>query len=236
MSATNGSPFRNQLLKNLPRTDLDLLLPHVETVRLTRRKQLELPNRAVEHVYFPESGVASVVAISNADTQVEVGLLGHEGMTGLPIVLGNDRSPYSTYVQIEGDFNRVPAEVFRDALQKSPSFERICLNFVQAFLIQISQTAICNARANIEERLARWLLMAHDRMDGDEIPLTHEFLSLMMGARRPGVTEAVQALTRTGLILGKRGSVVLLDRKRLEERAGPYYGVPEKEYRRMLID
>jgi CRP-like cAMP-binding protein len=134
------------------------------------------------------------VAVQSNGKQVEVGLIGREGMTGLPIVLGNHRSPHATYVQAPGKGQCIPAAELRKATQTSVSLRDSLLKFVQAFGVQKSHTAICNAQSRLDVRLARWLLMAHDRIGNDTLTLTHEFLSLMLGVRRPGVTEALHAL------------------------------------------
>jgi CRP-like cAMP-binding protein len=184
----------NRLLASLSTGDFDLLEPHLEPVTLGRRKILERPNRRIDAVYFPEAGFTSVVAVQSKGKQVEVGLIGREGMTGLPMVLGNHRSPHATYVQVSGKGKCVPATELRKAIQTSVSLRDSLLKFVQAFGVQTTHTAICNAQAKLEVRLARWLLMAHDRIGDDTLPLTHEFLSLMLAVRRPGVTEALHAL------------------------------------------
>jgi CRP-like cAMP-binding protein len=141
----------------------------------------------VEAVYFPEAGIASVVAVQANEIKVEVGLIGREGMTGLPIVLGNHRSPQSIYIQAAGHGQRIGAMELRTALGARPSLHDSLLKFVEAFMVQTTHTAICNARSKIEARLARWILMADDRLDGNELPLMHEFLALMLGVRRAGV-------------------------------------------------
>jgi CRP-like cAMP-binding protein len=144
------------------------------------------------------------------------------------VLLGNDRSPYSSYVQISGSAHRITADDLRSAMRQSLTLAGVLLRYVQAFMIQTSQTAISNGSAKLEERLARWLLMAHDRVDGDELPLIHDFLALMLGVRRPGVTVALPALEPD------RGSIRVLDRKGLEEAANASYGVAEAEYRRRM--
>jgi CRP-like cAMP-binding protein len=225
---------RNQLLASLSTDDLDLLERHLETVNLGLRKQLEKPNKRIEAVYFPESGFASVVAVQSNGKQVEVGLIGREGMTGLPIVLGNHRSPHSIYIQAAGTGKCIPSKELRAATRSSLSLRDSLLKYVQAFGVQTTHTAISNARARMDVRLARWLLMAHDRIGDDTLPLTHEFLSLMLGVRRPGVTEALDGLRKRGLISYKRGAITVRDRKGLERTAGDAYGVPEAEYRRLI--
>ena len=153
-------------------------------------------------------------------------------MTGLPVVLGNDRSPNETFIQVEGTGSRIAADGLRQAMRKSASLSRVLLNFVNAFLIQTSHTALSNGTATIEERLARWLLMAQDRLGGDEVPLTHEFLSLMLGVRRVGVTGALNQLHRKGVIRLSRGRIWVIDRVGLIDSANGSYGIPEAMARR----
>ena len=224
----------NKLLASLATDDFDLLEPHLEFVTLGLRKYLERPNRRIDAVYFPEAGFASVVAIQSSGKEVEVGLIGREGMTGLPIVFGNHRSPHATYIQAPGTGKCMPATELRKAMQTSPSLRDSLLKFVQAFGVQTTHTAVCNARSRLDVRLARWLLMAQDRIGDDTLPLTHEFLSLMLGVRRPGVTEALHALRKQGLIAYGRGQITVMDRKAMERTAGEAYGTPEAEYRRLI--
>ena len=224
----------NRLLASLSADDFDLLGPHLESVTLGLRKNLERPNKRIEAVYFPEAGFASVVAVQSNGKEVEVGLIGREGMTGLPIVLGNHRSPHATYVQAPGMGKCISATELRKATQASISLRDSLLKFVQAFGVQTTHTAICNAQSRLDVRLARWLLMAHDRIGDDTLTLTHEFLALMLGVRRPGVTDALRALREQGLISYGRGKIVVKDRKGLEGAAGEAYGTPEAEYRRLI--
>ena len=214
--------------------DFGLLQPDLEPVTLALRHVLERPDRRVDAVYFPESGFASVVAVQADDTKVEVGLIGREGMSGLTIVLGNHRSPHSTYMQSPGRGQRIGAAKFRTAIQT----ERVPA--LPAAEIRAGLHGPDRAHRHLEcarqdrARLARWILMAHDRLDGDSLPLTHEFLSLMLGVRRAGVTEALHALATEKLIRSARSEIVVLNRKGLERRAGDSYGVPEAELRRLL--
>jgi CRP-like cAMP-binding protein len=224
----------NKLLASLSTDDFDLLGPHLESVTLGLRKNLERPNRRIDTVYFPEGGFASVVAVQSNGKQVEVGLIGREGMTGLPIVLGNHRSPHATYIQSPGMGKCIPATELRKATQTSVSLRDSLLKFVQAFGVQTTHTAICNAQSRLDVRLARWLLMAHDRIGDNMLPITHEFLSIMLGVRRPGVTEALKALREQGLISHGRGQITVTNRKGMERTAGGAYGTPEAEYRRLI--
>ncbi len=226
--------FRNQLLAALAPDDLAILAPHLEAVTLERRKPLEHPNKPIEHLYFMEHGIASVVTANDPNAQIEIGLIGRKGVSGLAVVLGGDRSPHSTYMQVGGDGLRIGVRPFRDAFEQSAGLRSIPFRYAHVFLVQTAATAAANAKGSIEERLARWLLMAHDRVDSVELPLTHEFLALMLGTRRPGVTEAVHALTKGGLIRADRGILVVVDREGLVERAGKLYGEPESEYDRLF--
>ena len=223
----------NKLLASLSTNDFDLLEPHLEPVALGIRKSLEKPNQRISAAYFPESGFASVVAVQGGKN-VEVGLIGREGMTGLPIVLGNHRSPHATYIQAAGEGKCIPSTELRKATETSQSLRNALLKFVQAFGVQTTHTAISNAQARLDIRLARWLLMAHDRIADDVLPLTHEFLSLMLAVRRAGVTDALNMLRKRELISYKRGEITVRDRKGLERTAGESYGTPEAEYRRLI--
>jgi CRP-like cAMP-binding protein len=228
------SPPRNQLLSAMSVTDLALLRPHLKPIEMAVFKEMERPNRPIDTVYFMEAGIASVVAVQPDETKVEVGLIGREGMSGIAVVLGGEQSPHSTYIQVAGEGLRMPAKELRKAMDASGSLHKLLLRFAQVFMVQTAHTAIANARSHINQRLARWILMAHDRTGATTIPLTHEFLSLMLGVRRAGVTEALQNLKRQKLIDNGRSQIVVLERKGIERLAGSSYGVPEKEYRRLI--
>jgi CRP-like cAMP-binding protein len=224
----------NQLLQSLSSSDLELLAPHLMTVVLRLSQDLERPNKPIRDLYFPDSGVASVVAINPGGEQVEVGVIGSEGVTGAAVILGNEQCPHSTYIQIAGRGMRISTTDLRDSMGASRSLRELLLRYVQTFMVQTAHTAIANARANLPQRLARWLLMAHDRVAEDRVPLTHEFLSLMMGVRRAGVTEALHELARLNLTKAARGEITILNRRGIERIAGSYYGAPEAEYRRLI--
>jgi CRP-like cAMP-binding protein len=225
---------RNRLLAALSREDLALLQPHLRSIDLPVKMDIERPGRRIETVCFMEAGIASVVAVRADETRVEVGLIGCEGMSGTAVVLGGDQSPHSTYIQVAGEGLRIAAHDLRSAMQASGSLHAMLLKFVQVFMVQTAHTAIANARGHLDQRLARWILMAHDRTRDATLPLTHEFLALMLGVRRPGVTETVQNLKRRGLIDSRRNRIVVLNRKGIEQAAGDSYGMPEKEYRRLI--
>lgn len=218
---------KNLILSRLSITDKALLLPDLEPVSLKLRHVLEAPNKPITHSYFIEYGLASIVA-SNKQKKLEVGLIGCEGVTGIPIILGNDRSPNETFIQVAGDAKRIPADKLRMAIAKSSSLQKELLGFAHKFLNQTANTALSNGTATLEERLARWLLMANDRLKGDEVPLTHEFLSLMLGVRRAGVTVALQHLERRAIITLSRKQIVIADRGGLKAAANGCYHQPEK--------
>jgi len=224
---------KNQLLQSLSAADLAMLEPHLVRQEFPLRMEFEKANRPVTAVYFPEHGIGSVVARTGAE-EVEVGVIGRDGMTGHVVMLGNDRSPHSVFMQVAGGGLCMSADALRNATEESPTLRRLLLRYIQAFGIQTAHTALANARGNLEERLARWLLMAHDRLDGDELLLKHSFLSLMLGVRRAGVTLALRELASAGLIETKRGCIVIVDREGLEAEAKGMYGTPEREYRRLM--
>jgi CRP-like cAMP-binding protein len=234
MLAASPSRPGNRLLAALSAADFGLLQPHLQPVSLKLRQDLEKPDRRIDDVYFPHAGIASVVALISKDTRVEVGLIGCEGMSGTAVVLGNDRSPHETYIQVAGDGQSVKAPKLREAMKASETLRAVLLRYVQVFMVQTAHTAIANARSKLDARLARWLLMAHDRVRGNTLPLTHEFLSLMLGVRRAGVTEALHSLESQKLIHAGRGEIVVRDRKGIERAAGESYGKPEAEFRRLI--
>jgi CRP-like cAMP-binding protein len=224
----------NRILSRLPPEDFRLIEAALEPVDLPVRFQLERRNRVIEHVYFFESGLASVVANGSGDGSVEVGLIGREGMSGLAVVMAADRTPNETFMQVAGKGLRIAAPALNRAMEQSASLRRALLRYGHAFFVQTAYTAMANGRSKLEERLARWLLMAHDRIDGDELALTHEFLALMLGVRRPGVTVALNLLESSGLIQAGRGRIAIIDREGLEKSSNGAYGPPEAEFHRLF--
>ena len=223
MAPSTASP--NHILSRLSKADLGLLEPHLHPVDLPFRKQLAARNKRIDHAYFIESGIASVVA--NGERPIEVGIVGREGMTGPSIVMGHaDRVPLDTYMQIAGHGQRIGAVQLREAIGNSAALHRVLLSYVHSFMMQMAETALANGRNTIEERLARWLLMADDRSDGTPLALTHDLLAIMLGVRRSGVTVALQELARRGVIAHERGSVTIADREGLEDRSNGTYSPP----------
>jgi CRP-like cAMP-binding protein len=227
MPSISRSTTANRILSRLSREDFDLLAPNLEAVDLPLRKVLEARKKRIDQLYFVESGFASVVANGTSKPSIEVGIIGREGMTGLAVVLGDDRAQHETYMQVAGTGLRIDAVDLRKANEASASLHRAMLHYAHAFLRQTTTTALANGRSKIEERLARWLLMAADRVGDKELPLTHEFLGLMLGTHRPGVTIALQALETKGLINTRRGGITILNRKALEKKSNGTYVPPE---------
>jgi len=234
MAATSRFANGNHLLQTLSSADLGLLEPNLERVDLPLRRELEKPNRQIEDVFFMDEGIASVVAKQAGGKASEIGIIGCEGMTGTAILLGTDRSPHETYIQLKGKAQKISASDLRRVTSRSPSLLAALLKFAHAFMVQTAHTAIANGRAKLHERLARWILMAHDRVPGDTLYLTHEFLALMLAVRRAGVTETIHVLQKQKLIDPHRAEITVLNRNGLEKVAGTFYGAPEAEYRRLF--
>src|SRR6202012_4276487 len=233
---SSRADVRNRLLMKISPQDWARVEPHLEPVTLKERQVVEVPNKPITHVYFVETGVVSVVAVNAEDHRIEVGVIGKEGLTGTPLILGDDRAQHSAYMQIAGNGWRMAAPAFLDAMAKSPSLRALMLKSAQAFMIQTAPTALANGRAKLEERLARWLLMAHDRLDTDAVPLTHEFLAVMLGVRRAGVTVALHSFEQRGFISMRRGQLTLINRGGIEQVAGSFYGMPEAGLKRLMSE
>lgn len=225
--------YRNRLLLALSKADDALLTPDLEHVALDVRQAIETAHTPIKHVYFPESGIISVVARSAGD-QIEAGLIGREGMTGTAVVLGNHQSPNDANVQMIGSAHRITAMRLRTALEASKTLRQRLQRFAHIFMVQIAQTAFANGKAKIDQRLARWLLMAQDRLDDNSLSLTHEFIAAMLGVRRSGVTDALHELEAKGLVRANRGFIQIVNRAGLISLAGSVYGVPEAEYERLM--
>ena len=221
----NGA--QNHVLTRLTRADLALLRPDLAPLDLPIFTRLERPHTRIETVYFLATGFASVVADGPGRRTIEVGIIGREGMTGLSVVLGHHLARHETYIQVPGAGHCISAAKLRVAMAESSSLQRSLLRCAHAFLLQTAETAIANGRSKNEERLARWLLMAHDRIDGRDVPLSHKLLAVMLGVHRPAVTVAVRALERRGLIKPGRESISILNRKGLVAFSKGAYVAPE---------
>jgi len=226
--------IRNRLLQKISLEDWALLGPHLEAITLKERQIIEVPTKPITHAYFLETGVASVVVVNAEDRRIEVGVIGFEGITGVPLIMGDTRAQHSTYMQIGGSGHRIFQEALSEAMARSEGLRALLLRSAQAFMIQTAHTALANGRAKLEQRLARWLLMALDRMTTDTVPLTHEFLAVMLGVRRAGITVAIHGFERRGLVTTRRGQLTVVDRRGIEQVAGSFYGTPEAELERLL--
>ncbi|MFG6638183.1 Crp/Fnr family transcriptional regulator [Sulfitobacter sp. 1A12126] len=225
---------QNNLLRTLSDDDRAMVSPHLKRVPLNKGTFLEEANTPLDIIYFPVSGVGSTVAFSKGGRRIEVGLFGREGMSGSAIVLQGKQSSNETFMQVGGEGFALEAEKLSELMAQSPTLQRHLLRYMQTILTQTLQTALSNGQAKLEERLARWLLMCHDRINSDELHLTHEFLSIMLGVRRAGVTVGTHILEGRGMIRAKRGRITILDRKGLEAEAKESYGIPESEYVRLI--
>jgi CRP-like cAMP-binding protein len=234
MNPPEQSSIRNRLLALLSGNDYALLRPHLELRDLPRNAILLDSNQTQEHVYFLESGLASQIASGEGKRKLEVGIYGRDGVGPTAAVLGVDRDPHLHIMQVMGAGYRLSIEKLGEAMGESSSVRALLLRYVQIFMIQMGHTALSNNSLLIEQRLARWLAMCHDRLDGNELPLTHEFLGIMIGVRRASVTEAIQILQDKEIISARRGAIEVLDRAKLEATAAESYGVPEAEYRRII--
>jgi CRP-like cAMP-binding protein len=232
--ATAHAVEQNRLLRALPLAEYARLLPQLTPVRLGLKQVLIEPDAPIQDVYFPRSGVGSMIADAQEGGAVEVGTIGPEGFIGLPVLMGADRMPYRVFVQVEGEGWRLSTDAFRRLVDERPAVRHLLLRFAQTFSDQLSQSVACNRLHTLEERCARWLLMTHDRVHGESVELTHEFLALMLGVRRAGVTVAMGTLQGAQLIRYVRGRVTVLDRPRLEEASCGCYHITRTAYERLL--
>lgn len=231
-----ADPHVNRLLGLLPPRDYERLRPYLQHIPLKYRQSLYRAHEPIGFVYFIETGVGSLVNTMANGEAAEVGTIGNEGIVGLPLVLGDDRAPTSVYVQVPGGGLKMKAPLFKKELAQSASMRMVMLRYTHAFFNQVAQSAACNHFHTIQQRCCRWLLMTRDRMQSDEFLLTQEFLAMMLGVQRTGVTAAAGALQRAGLIRYKRGNVTIIDRQGLKDRSCECYGISKKEFDRLLGD
>ncbi|MCW8088387.1 Crp/Fnr family transcriptional regulator [Roseococcus sp. MDT2-1-1] len=206
----------------------------MEPIQVEVKQVLIVPDQPITTVHFPEAGWVSMLAPLEDGKAAEVGLVGAEGMVGLPLLLGSDRSTLEAMVQASGTLLRMGATAFRHALEECPTLRSLLLRYTLAFQQQVSQTAACNGNHALDQRLARWLLMAHDRAEGDEFPMTHEFLAMMLCVHRPGVTVAARLFQQAGLIRYGQGQMVVTDREGLEAAACECYATVRHHFEQLL--
>jgi len=226
-------PGENRLLVALPRGDYHRMLPRLEKVSLSLKDVLYEANGPIAHVYFPLSGVVSLVIMDSGST-LEVGIIGNEGMVGTPVFLGAERSPTQAIVQIQGEAMRMEAKFFQKEMKHDGPLYGLVQRYTQAMINHISQCLICNRRHSVKQRMCRWLLMSCNRVGADEFQLTHEFLAQMLGVCRPTVTAVAGTLQKAGLIDYHRGRITVLDKKGLEAACCECYEVIARELDRLL--
>ena len=220
-----GKPVRNKLLLAIPDQEFRRIRPRLQFVDLPHHFILHQPHQAVRFAHFPNAGLISLVVELKDGRTVEAGLLGNEGASGMPAVLGLSRSPLREIVQIEGDAFRIRVNALRELLPSTSVLQATLNRYAAGLAMQVAQTAACNRLHKIEERLSRWLLIAQDRVDSGIVPITHDFLATMLGTDRPSVTVAAGMLQREGIIEYTRGSVRILNRKKLESFACECYAL-----------
>lgn len=235
MSVISVLQPRNRILAALPADEMERLLPHLKPVTLEYKQVLYEPNKPIRYSYFPEDSIISMVTTLIDKTVVEVGLAGYEGMVCVATFLGTNTQPHQGLVQGAGTAMRMKANVLRDEFKRGGRLQDLLLRYTQAHLVQIAQSTVCNRLHALEARLSRWLLMIHNRVDGDEFLLTQDVISMMLGAQRTGVTEAAGGLQKKGVIRYSRGSIAILDRHKLEETSCECYWIVKNEYDRLTV-
>jgi CRP-like cAMP-binding protein len=232
-SPTPSRPVGNWILDTLPAENYRRLLPHLQPVSFSFGDVTYEAGEQMRYVYFPlDSYFSQIYTMENGDT-AEMGLVGNEGMVGITLFMGREQAGNSTVVQGSGQALRLTAEAMLAEFNRADHFQRLLLRYTQARIAQISQTAVCNRLHSVEQRLCRWLLMVQDRVHSNELQMTHEFLSIMLGVRREGVTHAAQILQDQGYISYARGQIKILDRQGLEAQVCECYGVVRREYDRL---
>ncbi|HXZ02167.1 MAG TPA: Crp/Fnr family transcriptional regulator [Stellaceae bacterium] len=226
----------NRLLATLSAGDIDRLRPHLERIALTQGRTLHKAHAPLDHVYFPDTGIVSLIRPLKDGATIEVGLLGREGMVGTMLLTGANTTPLEAMAQMPGSAWRLPATVLLETMERHPGFKASLFRFAQALLLQIYQSAACNGRHTLEQRLARWLLMVRDRVDRDELPLKHEFISLLLGTRRPSISVAIAGFKAAGLVATGHGYIVMLDRQGLERTACECYRTILDQSRGLMRD
>jgi CRP-like cAMP-binding protein len=224
-SDSASKPIKNHILLSLPDNEFRSIRPHLEVLDLPHHLSLYEPNEPLKFVHFPNDGLVSLVVVLSGGKTVEAGIIGKEGLVGLPALVGLDRSPLREVVQIAGDGYRVPVAALKELLPSCPRFVRTVERYAVVLGLHVAQTAGCNRLHDVEQRLARWLLMAQDRVSSATLPITHDFLATMLGTDRPSVSLAAGTLQRKQIIEYNRGSVKILNRGELEKTACECYSV-----------
>jgi CRP-like cAMP-binding protein len=236
MTAAQAPTLRvgNRLLDHLPPEHLEHLLPKLEEISLAMKEVVSEPGQPITHVLFPLSGVISLLTVTEDGGTVEVTTVGNEGMVGVAVFLGAGWSTTRTLCQVPGRSIRIEAKSFRSLVDGGGPLKAVIHRYAAALLSEISQNTACNRLHTNEERMARWLLMNHDRVGSDDFPMTHEFLSQMLGVRRATVTVSAGILQQAGLIRSRRGHITIVDRDGLEASSCECYRVIRAEFARLL--
>jgi CRP-like cAMP-binding protein len=230
----SGVNFRNAILSRLSTERLTKLRPHLRPIELEIKQDIFQPNQPIRKAYFVETGMISVVSIMEDGRGIEVGTIGREGIAGGFVLLGAESVPYKYFVQIAGSAHVVDAGVLKDFADGDTALRDLILRGHVAFQTQTMQSVACNGLHSITQRCCRWLLMSQDRINGDAVPLTHEFLALMLGVRRASVSEVLQPLQDRGWIRSNRGTIVILDRKSLESGSCECYQLIAAEQKKLF--
>lgn len=220
---SSGKPVANQILNSIPENEFNLIRPDLEFIQTPQHHILHEAGEKIEFAYFLNEGMASLVVLTSDGRSVEVAIVGHEGMVGTPLAVGLRRGPYRSIMQIPGSGVRIKSEVIEQKFQEMPELRLVLNRYVLVQGLQIAQIAACNRLHEIEQRLARWLLMCQDRVESEFLPVTHEFLAQMLGTGRPSVSLAAGVLQKAGTIENLRGTVRILNRKELESAACECY-------------
>ncbi|MBT2326715.1 Crp/Fnr family transcriptional regulator [Variovorax paradoxus] len=226
----------NRLLAALPDTELQRWLPQLEHVDLPLGHVLYESGATLSHVYFPTTAIVSLLYVLENGASAEIAVVGKEGIVGISLFMGGESTPNRAVVQSAGKGFRLSADALKVEFNRAGAVLHLLLRYTQALITQMSQTAVCNRHHSLDQQLCRWLLLSLDRLTGDELVMTQELISNMLGVRREGVTEAAQQLQAAGLIRYARGRISVLDRERLEKRSCECYAVVKKEYDRLLPD
>lgn len=226
--------FRNRVLDRLPRNELSRIKQALTEIDAAIRDEIYEPNKPFKHVYFPETAIASVVNVLDDGREFEVATIGYEGMVGLAVFLGTKRTPARAFWQVAGTAFRLDAAFLEKEKRSGSALGATLALYTQGFFAQIAQSVTCNRVHSLEQRCARWLLMTHDRVPGNDYPLKQEFLAQMLGVRRAGVSEVAGRLQRKGLIKYSRGCMSVTDRPSLERLSCECYQIVAREYRRLL--
>ena len=226
----------NLLLANLPGEALEALRPHFERVSLRHGQHAIVPDEPIRHFYFPVSCLLSMVTTMRDGASVECNTVGREGTSGIPVLLDAGTTTMPTFCQVPGEAVRVKAEVVKQTYEDNRDVRKYFNRYIHTVIVNGSHSAACNRLHGLEERLARWLLMSSDGIGSDGVALTHEYLAVMLGVRRAGVTEAAVKMKEAGLINYKRGDIQILDRARLEAEACECYERTKAEYERLFTN